>query len=53
MVDLAFRFVFANKNISTALSGMRDLKMLKDNITTAAGPEGLSQKEKKLVQEIY
>ena len=52
LVDLAFRFVFSNKNISIALSGMQNEKMLEENIETVEGPGELSGEEKKLIEEI-
>lgn len=52
LVDMAFRFVFSNKNVSTALSGMGNVKMLKENIETAESPEELSQEEKEFIKMI-
>ena len=53
LVDMAFRFVFSNKNVSVALSGMENIKMLKENIETAEGPEELSRKEKEFIKIIH
>lgn len=52
LVSLALRFVFSNKDVSTALSGMEDLDMLKHNIEAAEGPEKLSDKEKDFIKTI-
>ncbi|MEF9426974.1 MAG: aldo/keto reductase, partial [Candidatus Mariimomonas ferrooxydans] len=52
LINMALRFVFSNKNVSTALSGMGTEKMLDENIETAEGPEELSGEEEKLIKEI-
>jgi len=52
LVDMAFRFVFSNKNVSTALSGMENVKMLKENIKTAESPGKLSQEEIEFIKMI-
>ncbi len=43
--ELALRFVLANPNVSTAVSGMEDISMVEENIDTASRPEPLSQIE--------
>jgi len=53
LVDMAFRFVFSNKNVSMALSGMENIKMLKENIETAEGSEELSREEKEFIKIIH
>jgi predicted aldo/keto reductase-like oxidoreductase len=52
IVSLALRFVFSNKDISTALSGMEDLEMLRANLKTAEGPEDISSKEKDFIETV-
>ena len=49
LADLALRFVFSDKNISTALSGMENMKMLESNIKTAEGPEDISGEERDFI----
>jgi predicted aldo/keto reductase-like oxidoreductase len=43
--ELALRFVFANPNVSCALSGMSTLKMVEENTTTASVDSVLSEAE--------
>jgi len=52
LVDLALRFVFSNKDISTALSGMENLEMLRYNVKAAEGPEELFDKEKDFIKMV-
>ncbi len=55
--ELAFRFVFANKNVSVALSGMESIRMIEENVRIAnsstespLAPEELEAMEK-FIQE--
>jgi len=52
LVSLALRFVFSNNNISTALSGMQSLKMVRDNIRTAEGSQEISEKERDFIKAV-
>ena len=44
-VELAFRYIFSNPNIDVALSGMENMKMLKENADFASNAEPLSESE--------
>lgn len=48
--ELALRFVFANENISVALSGMEDLKMVEENAKVASLSHPLTDKELKIIK---
>jgi len=48
--EMALRFVLANPNVSTALSGMNTTEMLEENVATVARDEPLSAEE---LQEVY
>ena len=52
LASLALRFVFSNKDISIALSGMEDLDMLRDNIKAAESSGELSQKEMEFIKMV-
>ena len=49
LAGLALRFVFSNRDVSTALSGMENLEMLRANLETAEGPEDISDREKEFI----
>ncbi len=49
--ELALRFVFANQNISVALSGMETLAMVEENVKTAEQFRPLSDKELRMVED--
>jgi hypothetical protein len=50
--ELGLKFVFSNKNISTALSGMENLNMLEENIKTASNSFKLKTEELNLIEKI-
>jgi len=52
ILELAFKFVFSNKNVSVALSGMSNLKMLEENIKIANMPFKLTEEEIDTIEEI-
>ncbi len=43
--ELALRFVLANRDVSTAVSGMENIEMIEENVSTASRPEPLSSEE--------
>jgi predicted aldo/keto reductase-like oxidoreductase len=43
--EMALRFVLANENVDVALSGMSDIKMVKENIAVASRTDHLSEDE--------
>jgi len=47
---LALRFVFANKNVSLALSGMENKEMVEENARTASLSEPLSSKQLHIIE---
>jgi len=47
---LALRFVFANKNVSIALSGMENKEMVEENARTANLSESLSSKQLHIIE---
>ncbi|TKJ46986.1 aldo/keto reductase [Candidatus Aerophobetes bacterium Ae_b3a] len=47
---LALRFVFANKNVSLALSGMENKEMVEENARTASLSESLSSKQLHIIE---
>ena len=49
--EIALRFVFANPNVSLALSGMNAIEQVEENCATASVAESLSQEEYRQVQE--
>ncbi|MCX7771870.1 MAG: 4Fe-4S dicluster domain-containing protein, partial [Clostridia bacterium] len=51
-VELALRFVFSNRNIDCALSGMENLKMVEENCALALNGEPLSDAEVKAIKEL-
>ncbi len=52
LVDMAFRYVFSNRNVSIALSGMENEKMLDENIAIAEKLKELSPEEKEFIKII-
>ncbi len=52
--EWAFRFLWDNPNISLVLSGMNDMKHIKENINSAseAKPNSLTLREKELIEEV-
>lgn len=49
--EIALRFVIANRNVSCALSGMGDIKMVEENALIASNENCLSDEELKAVYE--
>jgi len=47
--ELALKFVFSNKNISIALSGMESMEMVEENLKTANGVYRLTEKESVII----
>ena len=47
--EAALRFVLANPNVSTAISGMGSIAMVEENVATASRPEPLSHAEREQV----
>ena len=52
IIELAFKFVFSNRNVSVALSGMSNLKMLEENIKIANMSFKLTEEEINTIEEI-
>ena len=52
LVDIALRFVFSNKDVSVALSGIEDMKMLKENIEISESPGKLSREELEFIKMV-
>jgi predicted aldo/keto reductase-like oxidoreductase len=50
IAELALRFVLANENVSTALSGMHSIEMIEENCAMAANDGPLSQVEREDIQ---
>ncbi len=48
--ELALRFVFANKNVSVALSGMENKGMVEENARTASLAESLTSKQLQIIE---
>ena len=48
--ELALRFVFANKNVSVALSGMENIEMVEENTRVASLSEPLSNKQLEIME---
>ncbi|MCM8784653.1 MAG: aldo/keto reductase [Candidatus Omnitrophica bacterium] len=51
-VEIAFKFVFANKNVSIALSGMNSLEMVEENVKIASSEKFLNEEEIKVIENI-
>ncbi|MBU4293928.1 MAG: 4Fe-4S dicluster domain-containing protein, partial [Actinobacteria bacterium] len=49
--ELALKFVFSNKNISIALSGMESMEMVEENLKTANGAYMLTEKESAIINK--
>ena len=49
--ELALRFVFANKNVSVALSGMGNKEMVEENAGTASLSDPLSSKQLEIIED--
>jgi len=49
--ELALRFVLANKNVSVALSGMENMKMVEENVRVASLSQPLTSKELQAIKE--
>jgi len=50
--EIALRFVIANRNVSCALSGMENIKMVEDNAIIASNEDCLSEEELKAVNAV-
>jgi predicted aldo/keto reductase-like oxidoreductase len=50
--EMALRFVLANENINIALSGMENLKMLKENVEIASRTGHLTEEEMQRVKQM-
>ncbi|MCM8762631.1 MAG: aldo/keto reductase [Candidatus Omnitrophica bacterium] len=50
--EIALKFVFANKNVSVALSGMNSIDMVEENVMTASSKNFLTEEEKHLIDEV-
>ena len=48
--ELALRFVFANKNVSIALSGMENIQMVEENARVASLSEPLNNKQLEIME---
>lgn len=48
--ELALRFVFANENVSVALSGMENIEMVEENTRVASLSEPLSSKQLEIIE---
>ncbi len=48
--ELALRFVFANKNVSVALSGMENIEMVEENTRVASLSEPLGNKQLQIME---
>ena len=48
--ELALRFVLANKNVSVALSGMGNMRMVEENARTASLAESLTSKQLQIIE---
>ncbi len=51
-VETALRFVMSNSNVDVTLSGMENIKMVKENIKVATNTEPLSESELESVQQM-
>ncbi len=51
-ISLGLRYVFSNKNIGVALSGMEDIHMLEKNVEAADGDISMTPDESRLVKRI-
>jgi len=49
--ELALRFVFTNKNVSVALSGMQNIKMVEENAKVANSFQPLTKKELQTIEK--
>lgn len=50
--EIALKFVFSNKNVSVALSGMNSIEMVEENVMTASSNNFLTEEEKYLIDEV-
>lgn len=50
--ELAMRFVWANRSVDCALSGMESMEMLRENVAAAEGYEGIEPEERRYMKEI-
>ncbi|HOM27175.1 MAG TPA: aldo/keto reductase [bacterium] len=51
-VEIALKFVFTNRNVSVALSGMNSFEMVEENAKIASSGEFLNETEIKLIEKI-
>ncbi|MCX7916811.1 MAG: aldo/keto reductase [bacterium] len=51
-VEIAFKFVFSNINVSVALSGMSSLEMVEENAKIASSSDFLTKEEINIIEEI-
>ncbi len=51
-VEIALKFVFSNKNVSIALSGMNSIKMVEENVGFASSTDFLKEDEIELINRI-
>ncbi len=49
--EVALRFVLANPNVTTTISGMNSIEMVEENVEVASRDEALSQEEEHAVSE--
>ena len=49
--ELALRYVFANKNVSTALSGMENMKMVQENAKVASLSKPFSNRQLQAIED--
>jgi len=50
--EIALKFVFSNKNVSVALSGMSSVDMVEENVRIASSHNFLTEEEKHLIDEV-
>lgn len=51
-VEIALKFVFSNKYVSVALSGMSSIEMIEENVKIASSFEFLTEEEIKIIDDI-
>lgn len=51
-VEIALKFVFSNKNVSVALSGMSSIEMVEENVKIASSNDFLTEEEIKFIEDL-